>query len=98
MVLHLDQFYPFDRFYQVSGFIVNAHLSAEAAWVMVGDGNVLLGAQIHLKALFDQEFRGVHDLDAIEFVISGKGAETLGTTADQGVDTTGEQLLLIVGL
>ena len=40
----------------------------------------------------------MHDLDAFEFVILGKSTEAFSTAGNQCVNSTGLNLLLVVGL
>ena len=53
VVLHLDKADPVDRLYQVPGLVVQVHLSSEAAWIVVGDGDIVLNHQVHVETLLD---------------------------------------------
>ena len=84
-VLHLNDLYTFNGVDEFTRLVVNAHLATESARVVVSDRRVI-GLEVHVKALLDEELRGVHDLDVLEFVVSGKGSETLGTGGHEGVN------------
>ena len=96
-MFHLNNLNTLNGVDEFTRLVVDAHLSAKSARVVVGDRGVL-GLEVHVKALLNQELRGVHDLDVLEFVITGKGSETLSTGRDQGVDAGLVDLALVVGL
>ena len=98
MVLHLHEFDVLHLSKELTGLLGDAHLAAEAAGVVVGHRGAFIGLELHVEALLEEVLCGVHDLDAVEFVVAGKGAETLGTGGNEGVDARLLDLLLVVGL
>ena len=96
-VLHLHDLDALNGVDEFTRLVVDAHLAAESARVVVGDRRVV-GLEVHVEALLDEELRRVHDLDVLEFVVSSEGSETLGTGGHEGVDAGLVDLALVVRL
>ena len=78
VVFHLNDFNALNGVDEFARFVVNAHLATQSARIVIGDSRASR-FEVHVKALLDQEFSGVHDLHVFEFVISGEGSETFST-------------------
>ena len=86
-MFHLDDFNTFDPSNEFTRFFVDTHLASESTRVVVSDRGFLFCLEVHVKAVLHQEFGCVHDLDAFEFVITGKGSEALSTRGHERVNT-----------
>ena len=96
-VFHFNDFDALNGVDELTRFVVDSHLATESTRVVIRHRRVV-GLEVHVKALLDEELRRVHDLDVLEFVVSGKGSETLGTGGHQGVDAGFVDLALVVSL